>query len=95
MFRVANFAQHQLTMSYAMRTQSSLAEKHRSDRQRQAGAVYASISSQANELVNVERCGGALHTVQPQHRPGPDTPLHHGILSWHRWWSAPPRCSPS
>jgi flagellar hook-associated protein 3 FlgL len=55
MFRVANFAQHQLTLSYAMRTQSSLAERQIEIASGKRAQLYSSISSQASELVNVER----------------------------------------
>jgi flagellar hook-associated protein 3 FlgL len=55
MFRVANFAQHQLTLSYAMRTQSSLAERQIEIASGKRAQLYSSISSQSSELVNVER----------------------------------------
>jgi flagellar hook-associated protein 3 FlgL len=55
MFRVANFAQHQLTMSYAMRTQSSLAERQIQIASGKQAQYYSNISTQASELVNVER----------------------------------------
>ncbi|MGF1631429.1 MAG: flagellin [Kiloniellaceae bacterium] len=55
MFRVANFAQHQLTQSYAMRTQSSLADRYIEIASGKRAQFYSSISSQASELVNVER----------------------------------------
>lgn len=55
MFRVANFAQHQLTQSYAMRTQSSLAERQIEIASGKRAQYYSSISTQASELVNVER----------------------------------------
>jgi flagellar hook-associated protein 3 FlgL len=55
MFRVANFAQHQLTQSYAMRTQSSLASRQIEIASGKRAQLYSGISSQASELVNVER----------------------------------------
>jgi flagellar hook-associated protein 3 FlgL len=55
MYRVANFAQHQLTQSYAMRTQSSLAERHIQIASGKQAQSYSSIAGQASELVNVER----------------------------------------
>lgn len=55
MFRVANFAQHQLTLSYAMRTQGSLAERQIEIASGKRAQYYSSISTQASELVNVER----------------------------------------
>lgn len=55
MFRVANFAQHQLTMSYAMRTQGTLAERQIEIASGKRAQLYSSISTQASELVNVER----------------------------------------
>jgi flagellar hook-associated protein 3 FlgL len=55
MFRVANFAQHQLTMSYAMRTQGSLAERQIEIASGKRAQLYSSISTQSSELVNVER----------------------------------------
>lgn len=55
MFRVANYAQHQLTQSYAMRTQSSLAERQIEIASGKRAQFYSSISTQASELVNVER----------------------------------------
>jgi flagellar hook-associated protein 3 FlgL len=55
MFRVANFAQHQLTMSYTMRTQGSLAERQIQIASGKQAQSYASIASQSSELVNVER----------------------------------------
>lgn len=55
MFRVANFAQHRLTLSYAMRTQGNLAERQIEIASGKRAQLYSSISSQASELVNVER----------------------------------------
>ena len=55
MFRVANFAQHQLTLSYAMRTQGTLAERQIEIASGKRAQLYSSISTQASELVNVER----------------------------------------
>lgn len=55
MFRVANFAQHQLTMSHTMRTQSSLAERQIQIASGKQAQLYSSISGKASELVNVER----------------------------------------
>src|SRR3546814_13289459 len=55
MFRVANFAQHTLTLSYAMRTQGNLAERQIEIASGKRAQRYSSISSQASELVNVER----------------------------------------
>ncbi|MGD1876921.1 MAG: flagellin [Kiloniellaceae bacterium] len=55
MFRVANFAQHQLTMSYTMRTQSAMAQRVIDMASGTRGQSYSSISSQSSELVNVER----------------------------------------
>lgn len=58
MFRVANFAQHELTLSYAMRTQSGVAERQIQIASGKKAQLYSSISSQASELVNVERSVG-------------------------------------
>src|SRR3546814_2520329 len=58
MFRVANFAQHQLTMSYAMRTQSNWADRQIQIARGKQGQPYSSISTKASELVNVERSVG-------------------------------------
>src|SRR3546814_20936042 len=55
MFRVANFAQHTLTLSYAMRTQGNLAERQIEIASGKRAQPYSSISSQASEPVNVER----------------------------------------
>ena len=55
MSRVANFAQHQLTLSYAMRTQSNLAERQIQIASGKRAQSYSSIASQSSELVNVER----------------------------------------
>jgi flagellar hook-associated protein 3 FlgL len=55
MFRVANYAQHQLTQSYTMRTQSRLAERQIEIASGKRAQLYSSISTQASELVNVER----------------------------------------
>src|SRR3546814_11607143 len=58
MFRVANFAQHQLTMSYAMRTQSNWADRQIQIASGKQGQLYSSIATKASELVNVERSVG-------------------------------------
>src|SRR3546814_8475960 len=58
MFRVANFAQHQLTMSYAMRTQSNWADRQIQIASGKQGKLYSSIATKASELVNVERSVG-------------------------------------
>lgn len=55
MFRVANFAQHQLTMSYTMRTQSSVAERQIQIASEKRAQQYSSISADASQLVNIER----------------------------------------
>ena len=55
MFRVANFAQHQLTMSYTMRTQESLAERQIQIASGKRAQLYSTIANQSSELVNVER----------------------------------------
>jgi flagellar hook-associated protein 3 FlgL len=55
MYRVANYAQHELALSYAMRTQSSLADRQIQIASGKKAQLYSSISSQASELVNVER----------------------------------------
>ncbi len=55
MFRVANFAQHQLNLSYTMRTQSSVAERQIEMASGKRAQQYSAISSDASELVNIER----------------------------------------
>lgn len=55
MFRVANFAQHQLTLSYSMRTQSNLAERQIQIASGKQAQFYSGIASKSSELVNVER----------------------------------------
>lgn len=55
MFRVANYAQHTLTQSYAMRTQSSLAERQIQIASGKQAQFYSSIATKSSELVNVER----------------------------------------
>lgn len=55
MFRVADYAQHELTMSYAMRTQSSLADRQIQIASGKKAQLYSSISTQTSELVNIER----------------------------------------
>lgn len=55
MFRVANFAQHQLTMSYTMRTQGSVAERQIEIASGKRAQQYSSISADASQLVNIER----------------------------------------
>lgn len=55
MFRVANYAQHQLTMSYAMRTQGNLAERQIQIASGKVAQQYSNISTDSNQLVNVER----------------------------------------
>src|SRR5690606_14710223 len=62
MFRVANFAQYQLTQSYAMRTQSSLAERQIQIASGKQAQHYSAISQKASELVNVER--SVVRTIQ-------------------------------
>lgn len=55
MFRVANYAQHLLTMSYTMRTQSSLAGKQIEIASGKRAQQYSTISSDSSQLVNIER----------------------------------------
>lgn len=55
MFRVANFAQHQLTLAYTMRTQSSLAERQIEIASGKRAQQYSSIAGDATQLVNIER----------------------------------------
>ncbi len=55
MFRVADFAQYQLTLSYTMRTQSSVAERQIEIASGKRAQQYSSISTDASELVNIER----------------------------------------
>ena len=55
MYRVANYAQHTLTQSYAMRTQSSLADRQIAVASGKQGQFYQDIASKSSELVNVER----------------------------------------
>lgn len=55
MFRVANFAQHQQTLSYTMRTQGSLAERQIQIASGKVAQQYSSISADSNQLVNIER----------------------------------------
>ena len=55
MFRVANYAQHLLTLSYSMRTQSSLAERQIEIASGKRAQQYSSISNDSSQLVNIER----------------------------------------
>ncbi len=55
MFRVADYAQYQLTLSYTMRTQSSVAERQIEIASGKRAQQYSSISTDASELVNIER----------------------------------------
>ncbi|NIA69462.1 hypothetical protein HBA54_12750 [Pelagibius litoralis] len=55
MFRVADFAQYQLTMSYTMRTQGQVAERQIEMASGYRAQQYSAISSDASELVNIER----------------------------------------
>jgi len=55
MFRVADFAQHQLTLSYTMRTQSSVAERQIEIASGKRAQQYSTVSSDASQLVNIER----------------------------------------
>jgi flagellar hook-associated protein 3 FlgL len=55
MFRVANFAQYQLTMSHTMRTQSTLAERQIEIASGKRAQQYSSIAADSNQLVNIER----------------------------------------
>jgi flagellar hook-associated protein 3 FlgL len=55
MFRVANFAQHQLTLSYTMRTQGNVASRQIDIASGKRAQQYSHISSDSSQLVNVER----------------------------------------
>ena len=55
MFRVANYAQHQLTMSYTMRTQGNVAERQIEIASGKRAQQYSSIASDSSQLVNIER----------------------------------------
>lgn len=55
MYRVANYAQHTLTQSFAMRTQSQLAERQIQIASGKQAQFYSSIATKSSELVNVER----------------------------------------
>ena len=55
MIRVANFAQFQLQMSQILRTQSSVAESQIEIATGKKAQSYSEISSQSNQLVNLER----------------------------------------
>ncbi len=55
MFRVADYSQYQLTMSYTMRTQSSLAERQIEIASGKRAQQYSSIATDTSELVNIER----------------------------------------
>lgn len=55
MFRVANYAQHLLTLSYTMRTQGSVAERQIEIASGKRAQQYSSIASDSSQLVNIER----------------------------------------
>lgn len=55
MFRVANYAQHLLTMSYTMRTQGSVAERQIEIASGKRAQQYSSIAADSSQLVNIER----------------------------------------
>ncbi len=55
MFRVANFAQHQLTLSYTMRTQGNVADRQIQIASGKVAQQYSTISADSSQLVNVER----------------------------------------
>lgn len=55
MIRIANFAQFQLQMSQIARTQSSVAESQIEIATGKKAQSYSEISSQSNQLVNLER----------------------------------------
>ncbi len=55
MFRVANFAQHQLTLSYTMRTQGNVAERQIEIASGKRAQQYSTVSADSSQLVNVER----------------------------------------
>ncbi len=55
MFRVANYSQHQLTLSYTMRTQGNVADRQIQIASGKVAQQYSTISADASQLVNVER----------------------------------------
>lgn len=55
MFRVANFAQHQLTLSYTLQTQSNAARTQIEIASGKTAQQYAEIPRDANQLVSLER----------------------------------------
>jgi flagellar hook-associated protein 3 FlgL len=55
MFRVADFAQHQLTLSYTMRTQGSVAERQIEIASGKRAQQYSTIPTDSSQLVNIER----------------------------------------
>lgn len=55
MFRVADFAQHQLTLSYTMRTQGNVAERQIEIASGKRAQQYSTIATDTSELVNIER----------------------------------------
>ncbi len=55
MFRVANYAQHLLTLSYTMRTQGSVAERQIEIASGKRAQQYSAIASDSSQLVNIER----------------------------------------
>ncbi|WP_282607961.1 flagellin [Pelagibius sp. Alg239-R121] len=55
MYRVANFAQHQLTLSYTLQTQSKAAQTQIEIASGKTAQQYAEIPRDANQLVSLER----------------------------------------
>lgn len=55
MFRVANFAQHQLTLSYTLQTQSDAARTQIQIASGKTAQQYGEIPRDANQLVSLER----------------------------------------
>ncbi len=55
MFRVANYAQHQLTLSYTLGTQSNAAKTQIQIASGKTAQQYAEIPRDANQLVSLER----------------------------------------
>src|SRR3546814_8355396 len=60
MFRVANFAQHQLTMSYAMRTQSNWTDRQIQIASGKQGQLYSRSEEQTSELQSLMRTSYAV-----------------------------------
>jgi flagellar hook-associated protein 3 FlgL len=55
MYRVANFAQHQLTLSYTLQTQSNAARTQIQIASGKTAQQYSEISHNSNQLVSLER----------------------------------------